>query len=31
MRRLRKKLGKHSARLETVWGKGYRFYAVAGS
>ncbi|MEI6072146.1 MAG: response regulator [Verrucomicrobiae bacterium] len=31
IRRLRKKLGKHSARLETVWGKGYRFYAVAGS
>lgn len=29
MRRLREKLGKHSERLETIRGEGYRFNAVA--
>ena len=28
IRRLREKLGKHSAKLETVRGEGYRFNAV---
>ncbi|MEI6278996.1 MAG: response regulator [Verrucomicrobiae bacterium] len=31
MRRLREKLGKHSGRLETIRGEGYRFNAVAGN
>jgi DNA-binding response OmpR family regulator len=31
IRRLREKLGKHAAKLETVRGEGYRFNAVIGS
>jgi len=31
MRRLREKLGKYSARLETIRGEGYRFSAVSDS
>lgn len=31
MRRLREKLGKHSARLETIRGEGYRFNATTAS